>query len=319
MTDRRNETVLVTGATGFVGRTVVEYLKASGFPVRALSRNPETAGLDVPVQRQPTPDAPDEAFLHAVDGVTHIVHCAVQNNSEPGIADDTFFAANSQLTARIARAASGKSGRFVLISSLRAVVDGNFEGVITEATQPHPTGVYGRSKLAGEQAAREAYEAAGRSEDLTILRPTAIYGPDMRGALGSLLKLAGKPYPLPLRGVGGQRSFLSLSALADAVTFALTQPRLDAPVFMVADKTPITIEDALTAFRRGMGRRAMIFRAPQSLLSTAAATAGHGASWQAFASTQICDASRLVAAGWNAETDTCARLAELAKQSVTTR
>ncbi|TIV26367.1 MAG: NAD-dependent epimerase/dehydratase family protein, partial [Mesorhizobium sp.] len=72
--------VLVTGATGFIGRRVVGRLRQAGFDIRTASHLPQRlAGADDAVAL-PGADAPQEAYLALMRDVTHVVHCAALNN-----------------------------------------------------------------------------------------------------------------------------------------------------------------------------------------------------------------------------------------------
>ena len=222
MADGNRAVVAVTGAGGLVGATVVRMLGESGFAVRRLSRGAPPpnrswlAGL-------PPFDAPDVAFEEILANATHVVHAAGLTNADPDTTESDFLNANAYLTEKLARAAQRvTSGRFLFISSIRAVAGQDFEDVIDRATEPAPGCAYGRSKRQGELAAAEAF--GGAAHRLTVLRPAPVYGRGMKGNLGKLLRLAGTPYPLPLGGLSNRRSLLDVEALGRAVIHALTAP-----------------------------------------------------------------------------------------------
>src|SRR5690606_38918731 len=99
------ETILITGAGGFIGRAVADRLAEGGAAVRAVSRQP--VGLPPgfsEIAAMPQPGAGPEAWAPLLDGVTHVVHCA-------GIADTStdpaaYEAANARLTGELAQAAA---------------------------------------------------------------------------------------------------------------------------------------------------------------------------------------------------------------------
>jgi UDP-glucose 4-epimerase len=297
MVDRAKAIVAVTGARGLVGKAVIRQLSEAGFSVRRLSRTRLQDG-ESDWAILPPFDAPDEAFDASLAGATHIVHAAGLTNADATTSEADYMNANALLTERLAAAARRAiSGRFVLISSIRAVVGQGFAGVIDASTEAAPTCAYGRSKRAGEIAAARIF--ANAPERLCILRPAPVYGRGMKGNLGKLLQLARKPYPLPLGGLKNRRTLLDVEALARAVTHALIVPA--APVggaYIVSDKEPIAIAEIHAAFRSGMGRPARLFPVPPSLLEAALSAIGKRTTLRGLFTDEICNPSALEMTGW---------------------
>jgi len=304
--------VLVSGATGFIGRQVVDRLSEAGFDTRIVSRQPErfAAGGDaVPL---PGNDAPDEAFLALMRDVTHVVHCAALNNDRTaGEAD--YLAANATLTGRLAKAAAARAGgRFVYLSSIRAIAGPGFSGTVDEATPTDPRCAYGRSKREGEIAMLDAYASAGRV-DATALRLPPVYGKGMKGNMAALMRLADTALPLPNGALTGVRSLLSSEATVGAVLHLMTRPGPLRPTYVAGNATPVSMREMMTAFRQGFGRSPRLFPMPPRPLAAAATLLGKSGAWQALIATQICDSSRLVSEGWKPETDTLSGLHDLAR------
>lgn len=299
--------VLVTGASGFIGGAVARHLAAQGRTVRRAGRAPLRPGIDVAL---PPADAADAAFDALMAGVDDVVHCAGLADAR-GRTEAELHAANARLAERLAAAAArGAGGRFVLVSSIRAVAGAGFSGTIDAATAPQPAGAYGRSKLAGERAATAAY--AARPGDLTVLRLPAVYGPGMGGFLGRLLALSQTPLPLPLAGLAGRRPLVDVAAVAGAVACLLDAAVAPLPVHVASDQTALTPGEIVAAFRRGRGRSARLFALPGRLVGAAAAVTGRWALWQALQADQSCDARPLALLGWHPVADSRPRLAALA-------
>lgn len=304
--------VLVTGATGFIGRRAVGRLREAGFDTRIASRLPQgLAGADA--VELPGADAPREAFLALMRDVTHVVHCAALNNDRGAGAPD-FRTVNTMLTGRLAQAAAARiDGRFIYLSSIRAVVGPGFNGTIDEATPPAPQCAYGRSKREGEIKMLEAFATAGHGR-AAALRLPPVYGEGMKGNLRGLMRVAATGLPLPKAALTALRSLVSHDAVADAVVHLLTRPAPPRPTYVLGDASPVAMSEIIRAFRRGYGRPIRLLPVPAWPLQLLATLLGRQASWQALMATQVCDPSLLISEGWAPEIDTLGRLEELARQ-----
>ena len=212
-----NARVLVTGASGFVGRALVDSLVGTGHSVRATTRQLGEAAFPTGVEtvttgdyRQPVDWAP---LLADVDSVVHLAGIAHIN---PRFAEAEYERVVHAATAELV-AACGKASvrRFVFMSSVRAQSGPAADGILTENDMPRPAEPYGAAKLRAEAAVR----AAG--VPWTILRPGMVYGAGAKGNFARLLEIADSPWPLPFAGLANQRSLVSLDNLIAAVLFVL--------------------------------------------------------------------------------------------------
>lgn len=258
-------------------------------------------------------DAPAAAFLALTRDVTDVVHCAGLNNDEGNATEADFKAANAELSARLAHAAATQaSGRFILLSSIRAVIGARASATINEETMPDPQCAYGRSKREAEIRVLDAYASHGRS-DATLLRLPPVYGAGMKGNLAMLMRLADTALPLPTGALTGKRSLLSSLSAAGAVWHLLNRPASLRPVYIASDVSPVSVAAVVGAFRSGFGRPTRLMAVPAGPLRAAAVLAGKRLFWDSMTATQICDPSLLVSEGWLPETHTLERLAAIAR------
>ena len=306
-------TIVLTGASGMIGSRLLMRLASDGEAVRVLTRSARPLAANCETAALPAPDASEAEFEAALADAEHVIHCAAVNSDRTGEGEAELFRVNRDLTARLAGAAARVcSGRFIHLSSIRAVVDGDRDATVVSDTPANPGSVYGRSKLAGERAVAAAYAEANRAGDAVSLRLPPVYGPGMRGQMGMLLRLARTPMPLPLASFGQPRSLVSLSSVIEAILLLARLSEGVPATCLAADRQPITVARIVAAFRSGLGHAPRMFGVPGPWLVQAAALIGQGQKARQLAAGQVCDASVLTALGWEPEGDTIAALAALA-------
>jgi nucleoside-diphosphate-sugar epimerase len=298
--------ILVTGASGFVGRALVTELAGLGYSVRAAMRQPADVfprNVEVVAVSDLTRPVEWRALLKGIETVVHLAGIA---HAGPEIAEDLYDRVNRLATAELAKAAQGIGVRhLVFISSIRAQSGPSSNEVLRETDDSHPTDAYGRSKRAAEDAVRTA------GVPFTILRPVLIYGPGVKGNLDRLIRLAQKPWPLPLGLCRNRRSLLARQNLLSAIHFVLQQPSARGETYIVADPMPLTLAEIVAALRAGQGRRPGLLPVPPVLIALAASTAGRGDDWQRIGGAMIASPTKLLEAGWKPTVDTRAGLAAL--------
>lgn len=301
--------IAVTGATGFIGRHLLQALPARGFRVRALLRRP----VDLPPEATGAvigDIARPQNMAAALEGVDAIVHSAALTPGLTGRPADDYRAMNTEATLALARAAQ-RAGvkRFVFLSSIRAQAGPSAVQVLTEASAAAPESAYGESKLAAEQG------LATLDIDWVALRPVLVYAPGMRGNMAELLRLARSSWPLPFGALAARRSLLALDNLGDAVATVLAAPGPLRRAFLVADRDALTVGEMVAALRRGLGRWPGLVPVPVPLLRTACQVSGRAESFRRLAEPLVVDASALRALGWVPTVETADGLERLARDA----
>lgn len=247
----KGETILVTGAAGFVGNAVRKLLEQRGSSVVALDQIAETE----PGVANIVCDLTDIHRLHALVGFQHIdgiVHCGAL--SGPMLARDNPHAlvcVNVSGTANLLEIARiYRIQRFLYCSSAGAY--GNTpSGPVSEDVVLQPTNVYGATKAAGEQLASSYASQFGI--DSVSLRFSWIYGP--RRMTDCVIRtmivdaLNGRPTRMPFGG-GFHRQFVNIDDAANAVVAAFDRRRLPRRNYTVTGGSYETLDEVASIVRR---------------------------------------------------------------------
>jgi len=264
--NRKFPEVLVTGATGFVGGNLVETLLKRGYSVACLVRSTsDTRSLrNLPV-RLIAGDLGNSAKLKEdIHGIEAVFHCAglikAANREE-------FFRANQLGTRRLLEALSEGSPslkQFIHVSSLAAAGPSSADRRLVETDQPNPISWYGESKLESEREVLK-YEGSFR---VTILRPSAVYGPRDRGTL--LIFRMVKLGCLCTPGRFTRRfSLIHVNDLTDAITRAAETEIPSGEVFFVSRPESHTWDEVGQAVAQALGKKYRRIAFPAALAHTA--------------------------------------------------
>jgi nucleoside-diphosphate-sugar epimerase len=207
-------------------------------------------------------DRPD-TLLQAVAGVDVVVHLAALTHARSAA---EYHRVNEHGTRELIRAAitaDAKPRRFVYLSSLAAAGPSEDGRPIGAGHEPRPLTTYGRSKLAGEAAVREAASAMS----ITILRAPAVYGP-RDPELYRFFRLAALGImPVPA-GPARRLQLVHVEDLADAVVLAALEEAQG--TFHIAEPTAYDWEEVTQLVSLAVGKRARTFVVPRLVLAAAA-------------------------------------------------
>lgn len=265
--------VLVTGASGFVGRKLCHALIDQGREVRALVRRPN---LQLPSQCTQITSGDLTQFLNwaeAIAGVEAVVHLVARTHMTDefgNAAMQRYREVNVDITRRLARAARERGvRRFVYLSSIKVV--GNASAMAMHEGLPcRPVDSYGMTKWEAEQVLRRQLLGSGTS--YTILRPPLVYGPGVRGNFLRLLRFVQRGIPFP--AIHNRRTMVHVENLVDAICRCLEHPAALDQTFHVADTSSISTAELMRAMARGMDKRIYLVPMPALLLRMLGRLAG---------------------------------------------
>lgn len=266
--------LLVTGASGFVGRALVEQALERGWLVRAAVRRdvPLPAACEVRVVGAIGPDTEWRDALRGCDAVVHLaarVHVMCDVAADPAA---EFERVNSLGTSRLAmQAAAVGVRRFVFASSVK--VHGEERSVPYDEQDPAaPEGPYARSKWHAEERLRGV--AAQTGLEAAIVRPPLVYGAGVGGNFLEMMRWVQRGVPLPFGSLSNRRSLVAVDNLVDLLLLCARHPAAAHQAFLVSDGDDLSTTELLRRVARALGRPERLWPAPAWLLTGVAAALG---------------------------------------------
>lgn len=269
--------LLITGATGFVGRALICRIADEEIVVKGVTRRTTT---DWPVGVLPVvidSIARETAWAPALEDVNTVVHLAARVHVMRDHAGDPlaeYRRVNVEGTLNLARqAARAGVRRFIFVSSIKVNGEETFiDKPYTADMAPAPVDPYAVSKSEAEIGLKKVAEQTGM--ELVVLRPVLVYGPGVKGNFLSMMRLMALGIPLPLGSIENRRSFLGIDNLVDLIWHCVDHPRAVNETFLVSDGEDVSTTELLQRLASCMGRRARLFSIPTSLLNKMASLAG---------------------------------------------
>lgn len=253
--------VLVTGATGFIGKILCRRLQMSGRTVRALVRSPGNGAWDEAVScelgQEPLPNG-------ALDGIDTIFHLAGVAHSW-GASEILYRQVHVEGT-RALLDASIKEGvkRFIFFSSVKAVADPPREKCVDEGWSAPPSDAYGRSKREAEELVLAA--ACNPEFHAVVLRPTLVYGPGVKGNLARIIQLVASRRSLPLPDTGNRRSMVHVDDLVELALIAASSPVASGQCYIAADEGHHSTRELYMGLCTALGQSVPVWEVPEGLL-----------------------------------------------------
>ena len=269
--------VLVTGATGFLGRRLCMTLKKEPrMKLTAVVRRKRTVSQVNSVIEMPFIDSVSD-WANALTIQDVVIHTAARVHIMRDSVTDPlseYRRVNVDGTINLARqsAAAGVK-RFVFISSIKVNGEQTAPG---QAFQPEnearPIGSYGISKWEAEQGLQKI--AKETSMEVVIIRPPLIYGPGVKGNFANLIKLVRKGLPLPLGAIHNRRSMIALDNLVDLIITCIDHPNASNQVFLASDGQDLSTTELLQGLAQAMGKPSRLLPISSSFLRLAASALG---------------------------------------------
>jgi len=241
--------ITITGASGFVGVNLREYLRSTNV-----------------VDTMSVRYLPNQSFKIETDAFIHLAGKAhdLKNVSAP----KDYYDANFELTKQLFDAfLISEASVFIFMSTVKAVAD-DLDSMLTEDFTPHPKTHYGIAKYQAEQYLLS--KEIPNSKRVYILRPCMVHGPGNKGNLNLLYKIAKNKIPWPLGAFDNQRSFLSIENLCFVIKELLENKSILSGIYHIADDQVLSTNELINLLGNSLGYQSKIWKVHPYLIKSIA-------------------------------------------------
>ncbi|MGY3074637.1 UDP-glucose 4-epimerase [Bradyrhizobium sp. LM6.10] len=289
--------VLVTGASGFVGRHVVPALAREGWSVRRAVRSPE--GMDDEVVIETIgPETDWQAALQGIDAVVHLAARVHHKHEEHAV--QLYRNVNIAGTLHLARSAATAGVRQFIFVSTVLVHGRSNEGraPFSEDDILTPRGLYGMSKAAAEAGLKTL--ARDSAMKISVIRPPLVYGAGAKGNFALLTRAVNLGLPLPFAAIHNHRAFLAVQNLSSFILRRLSHPdpTSNYEIFLVADKEQVSTPEFIERLAKAAGKNSRLFGMPPDLLSTLLSVMGRQDTHDSLIGSLELNLAKVTATGW---------------------
>ena len=256
---------LVTGATGFIGLKLIKSLEDCGYSIRILSRN-NNLDYDTVICDLQNETIPESA-LDSVDVIFHLAGHAHDLASD-SIQEKIYYDVNLGGTVKLIKIAVKKKVRkFIYVSSVKAGGIPGFGVCASENDQGEPEGIYGKTKREAELKLLKIGEESNIF--LSIIRPSLVYGPNVKGNLQLMLSGIKKGWFLPLPETNNKISMIHVDDLIRAILLVTDDDRANGEIFIATDGTPYSSREIYNFMSGALGKPNPKWSVPKSFFDVA--------------------------------------------------
>lgn len=271
--------VLVTGSTGFIGRTLCAELRRRDYMVLAALHCQPQEGLQRGLTDETVVVGNIDAatdWSRALEGVDSIVHLAARVHIMRERVTDplaAYRAINAFGTSHLARSAAAAGvRRLVFVSSIKVNGETTTDKPFTAYDQPGPMDAYAASKWEAETVLQQISRETGL--EVVIVRPPLVYGPGVKGNYLRLLRMVKCGIPMPFGSCNNKRSFVYLDNMVDLLVLCLTHAQASSHTFLVSDDEDLSTAELVTRLARTMETKPRLISMPPEWLEAAAKLVG---------------------------------------------
>jgi UDP-glucose 4-epimerase len=256
--------IALTGTTGFLGKELAVQLRNKNTDVIQIGRSKDKSNNI------------DYIYVSCIDSsslfnlstckCSVLIHCAARVHVMNDLSSDAleeFRDVNTYGTLNLAQqAADAGVKRFIFISSIKVNGESTGHGFPFKSGQCFvPNDPYGLSKYEAEIGLQKI--ANQTKMEVVIIRPTLVYGPDVKANFASLLNLVSKGFPLPFGCINdNKRSLVSVKNLVDLIVTCIDHPKAANQVFLVSDDNDVSTASMVKHMSQALGKSSRLLPVP---------------------------------------------------------
>ena len=237
--------VLITGASGFVGKNLIHKLSDENYSFTKLSLRKKDWEKDL---KQTDVDT----YIHLA-GIAH----DIANVND----DKIYYDVNYELTKKLYDCflKDKKADKFIFFSSVKAAAD-QPEQILKEDVKPNPKTAYGKSKLMAE---KYILDNLPLDKKVFILRPCMIHGAGNKGNLNLLHNFIAKGFPYPFGDFKNKRSFISMDNVCFIINELIRNEKIKSGIYNIADDESLSTVDLVKIMGKTMHKNPSIYNIPK--------------------------------------------------------
>lgn len=256
--------ILVSGAHGFIGIKLIQFLLQQGFRVRTLTRNAtndktDNYSIDLIMDECPATLCANIDTIFHLAGKAHALAETRQDEAE-------YFQINTEGTRKLLEAAK-QAGvqKFIYFSSVKAVGDSDTQPMDESVQTPAET-PYGQSKYAAEQLVLHG----GYVPHSVVIRPSMVYGNTEKGNLPRMIQAIRRDMFPPLPETHNRRSMVHVDDVVQAAILAAEKPEAEGQIYIVTDGQAYSTRQIYDWIRSVLGKSSLNAAIPMGLLNVLA-------------------------------------------------
>jgi len=263
--------ILITGATGFVGKAIAKYLSKENFYLIGVTRKRENTKyyknneINEWVEIDLTKDIDKLSYI--LQDTQYVIHAAGLTPKKNNIPCSAYLKFNTEITKKMIQIAANAPAvkRFIYISTIKVHGEktSNYGAEINELSEIKPQDHYSMSKYLAEMHIKEG--VVNKKMGFVIFRPPMVYGEGVSGNFLLLIKLAEKEIPVPFALIKNSRSILYSENFANAISLSIDHPDAYNQVFVIKDLS-ISVPQLFEELAIILGKQPKIYPVHEYLL-----------------------------------------------------